>query len=103
AGMEQALVGQRGLFLVPARGAAREHDAGVPAAEHALDRLGARQDLGVDAQLADPAGGEVRVLASQIQDGDLLSDFLSRHGRITSSESAGVIPSRSGRASSPLW
>ena len=69
-GLEEALVGQRSVLLVDARRPAGEHDGGVAAGEHALDGLGARQDLGVDAQLADAAGDQLRVLAPEIEDRD---------------------------------
>ncbi len=78
-GFEQPLVRQRGSILVDARGPTGEHDARVSGGEDAIDRLGARQDLGVDAQLADPAGDQLRVLAPEVEDGDFLSRRLSRH------------------------
>ena len=81
AGLEQTLVGQRGLVLVHARRPAREHDAGVAARQHAIHRIGARQDLGIHAQLADAPGDELRVLAAEIEDRDLAGRGSPGHHR----------------------
>ncbi len=71
AGLEQALVGQRGLVLVHARRPAREHEGGEAAPQHAIHRIGARQDLGVHSELADAPGDELGVLPPEIEDRDL--------------------------------
>ena len=66
--LEEPLVRQRGLVFVDARWAAREHDARVAGREHVIDRLGARQDFRVDTQLSDPAGDELGVLRTEVED-----------------------------------
>ena len=68
--LEEPLVRQRGLVVVDARWAAREHDALVAGREHVFDRLGARQDFRVDTQLSDPAGDELGVLRTEVEDRD---------------------------------
>jgi hypothetical protein len=71
---EQALVGQWRVVVVDARGTAREDETLVAGGEDVTDRLRARDDLGVDAQLADSAGDQLRVLAAEIEDADRVQE-----------------------------
>ena len=72
AGVEERLRGERRAVLVDARGAAREDDALVAVREDLLERVGAGEDLGVHGHLPDPAGDQLRVLAPEVQDRDLV-------------------------------
>ncbi len=59
---------RRGTGLVDRRGAAGEDDAERVATAELVDRRVVREDLGEDAQLADPAGDQLRVLRAEVED-----------------------------------
>ncbi len=69
-GLEQVPVDGRSARRVDRRGAAGEHDRRRLAGQHLLDRHGVRDDLGVDLGLAHPAGDQLGVLGSEVDDED---------------------------------
>src|ERR1700675_4715962 len=72
AGLEEALVGQRGAVVVDARWAARENDPPVAGGQQLLHGLRAGDDLGIDGQLTDAASDQLGVLRAEIQDANLI-------------------------------
>ena len=70
AGLEQRRVDLRGARRVDARRPAGQHDRRRLAGQHLLDRHVGRDDLGVDAGLADPPGDQLRVLGAEVDDED---------------------------------
>src|SRR3989339_958928 len=65
-------MGDRGALVVGAEGRSREDDPRAVLQKLGFQRGVARHDLGVNAQLPDPAADELGVLAAIIQNQDLI-------------------------------
>src|SRR5262249_30214424 len=64
-------VGQRRALVVDAGGPAGEDDALVALGEDLLERLRARDDLGVHGHFADTAGDELAIMRAEKQEAEL--------------------------------
>ena len=68
--VEQRRVDARGALGVDRRRAAREDDRDGPPGQHLRHRHRVRDDLAVDARLADPPGDQLGVLRAEVDDED---------------------------------
>src|SRR5882724_2735772 len=77
--VEERLRRQRCAVVVDTRGAPGEDDALVAPRQDLLDRVRAREDLGVYGHFADPASDQLSVLPAEIENRDRAGS--DRHGR----------------------